>query len=79
MNDNPTQIPPNTPVPDGTLCRAADDTLWRTAGRTGSGEQLYVLDGVDIATCPRWVRERECLLVELTGGPLTPVDEGAAA
>ncbi|MBB4987463.1 hypothetical protein [Streptomyces nymphaeiformis] len=67
------------PTPDGVLCRAADGSLWRTAGRTRLGEQLYVLDGVDIKSCPKWVREREELLAELTGGPLTLVDEEAAA
>ncbi|MFF2774825.1 hypothetical protein ACFVU3_07940 [Streptomyces sp. NPDC058052] len=57
-----------------------DGTLWRTAGRTSTGEQLYVLDGVDVDACPMWVRERETLLVDLTGGPLTPVTgRGAAA
>ncbi|MFE6223302.1 hypothetical protein [Streptomyces sp. NPDC057854] len=74
---HPTHNPPDS----SRLVRAADGSLWRTAGQTSSGEQLYVLDGVDIGTCPMWVRERETLLVELTGGPLTPVTEtrGAAA
>ncbi|MFB7031745.1 MULTISPECIES: hypothetical protein [unclassified Streptomyces] len=66
-------------TPDGLLCRAADGSYWRTAGRTTTGEQLYVLDGTPIETCPMWVRERETLLVELTGGPLTALTEGAAA
>ncbi|AMS01595.1 MULTISPECIES: hypothetical protein [Streptomyces] len=70
-----TQLPPEA----SRLVRAADGSHWRTAGHTATGEQLYVLDGVDVDTCPMWVREREALLVELTGGPLAPVDEGAAA
>ncbi|MFC8156340.1 hypothetical protein ACFUO0_20195 [Streptomyces cinereoruber] len=65
--------------PDGVLRQAADGSRWRTAGRTTTGEQLYVLDGVDIEACPVWVREREALLVELTGGPLTTITEGDAA
>ncbi|MFJ3786955.1 hypothetical protein [Streptomyces sp. NPDC090093] len=67
------------PTPDGVLREAADGSRWRTAGHTATGEQLYVLDGVAVETCPMWVRERETLLVELTGGPLTTLAEGAAA
>ncbi|MYV64421.1 hypothetical protein GT043_00245 [Streptomyces sp. SID2131] len=66
-------------MPEGVLRRAADGSHWRTAGHTATGEQLYVLDGTPIETCPVWVRERETLLVDLTGGPLTTVAEGAAA
>ncbi|MFC8008881.1 hypothetical protein [Streptomyces cinereoruber] len=65
--------------PDGTLRQAADGSRWRTAGRTPDGEQLYVLDGVVIETCPVWVRMAETELIEHTGGPLTTVTEGAAA
>ena len=61
------------------LVQAADGSRWRTAGHTSTGEQLYVLEGVDVATCPMWVREREALLVDLTGGPLTDVLEEDAA
>ncbi|MFE6379200.1 hypothetical protein [Streptomyces roseolus] len=71
--------PTHTPPDSSRLVRAADGSLWRTAGQTSSGEQLYVLDGVDIDTCPMWVRERETLLTDLTGGPLTPVADGGAA
>ncbi|MFF9146353.1 hypothetical protein ACF1BN_15980 [Streptomyces sp. NPDC014861] len=72
---------PTHRAPDSSrIVRAADGSLWRTAGHTSTGEQLYVLDGVDVDTCPMWVRERETLLIDLTGGPLTPVtDRGAAA
>lgn len=66
-------------MPDGTLIRAADGSLWRTAGHSSTGEQLYVLDGIDVATCPMWVRSGESELVELTGGPLTTVSGEAAA
>ncbi|MFJ4907694.1 hypothetical protein ACIQCR_24735 [Streptomyces sp. NPDC093249] len=69
------QIPPEA----SRLVQAADGSRWRTAGHTSTGEQLYVLDGVDIETCPVWVREREQLLTDLTGGPLTDVDEEVAA
>ncbi|RSS51395.1 hypothetical protein [Streptomyces sp. WAC01280] len=75
--NNRTQLPPETEA--SRLVQAADGSRWRTAGRTSDGEQLYVLDGVDVDTCPMWVREREELLVGLTGGPLTAVDEEAAA
>ncbi|MFC8290044.1 hypothetical protein ACFUJ0_06220 [Streptomyces sp. NPDC057242] len=68
-----------TPTPDGVLRRAADGSRWRTAGHAKTGEQLYVLDGVDIATCPMWVRMAEAELVKHTDGPLTTLSEGAAA
>ncbi|MER8042736.1 hypothetical protein [Streptomyces sp. NPDC094032] len=59
------------PVPFSVV-QAADGTCWRTAGRAPDGEQLYVLDGVDVETCARWVRVGEAELVELVGA-LTPV------
>ena len=55
------------------LVRGGDGSLWRTAGLSADGEQLYVLDGVDPDTCARWVKARHSELVDLVGG-LTPVD-----
>ncbi|MET9952362.1 hypothetical protein ABZ135_12545 [Streptomyces sp. NPDC006339] len=65
---HPTHLPPESSA----LVRAADGSRWRPAGRTPTGEQMYVLDGVDPETCARWVRARESELVELVG-ELTPV------
>ncbi|MFG2899555.1 hypothetical protein ACGFZH_21040 [Streptomyces zaomyceticus] len=74
---NPTDPPPEADV--SRLVQATNGSRWRTAGRTQTGEQLYVLDGVDVDTCPMWVRARETELVDVTGGPLETVDEEAAA
>ncbi|WP_435969341.1 hypothetical protein [Streptomyces sp. Qhu_M48] len=74
-----TQLP-TEPEPEASrLVQAANGSRWRTAGRASNGEQLYVLDGTPLDTCPMWVRARESELVDITGGPLTAVDEGAAA
>ncbi|MFE6816042.1 MULTISPECIES: hypothetical protein [unclassified Streptomyces] len=72
-----TQLPPETEP--SRLVQAADGSRWLTAGRNAAGEQLYVPEAVDVDTCPMWVRAEETGLVEATGGPLTAVDEEAAA
>ncbi|MFF2332006.1 MULTISPECIES: hypothetical protein [unclassified Streptomyces] len=62
-----------TPSPSPSpLVRAADGSRWREAGTSDTGEQLYVLDGVDPATCARWVKAGEAELIDLVG-TLTPV------
>lgn len=61
----------HSPPPDE-LVRGGDGSLWRKAGRSSSNEQVYVLDGTDLETCPRWVRMAEAELVALVG-VLTPV------
>jgi hypothetical protein len=63
-------------LPPNTVMRGGDGSLWRTAGTSASGEQLYVLDGVDPDTCPRWVKEPEAELIALVGG-LTLVEPDA--
>ena len=70
MNRGPVNHPTDT---SNALVQGGDGSLWRTAGLSDIGEQLYVLNGVDPDTCARWVKVEHSELVALVGG-LTPVN-----
>ena len=55
----------NNPI--GTLLQADDGSLWRAAGQSGTGEQLYALDGTDLETCRDWCKAKHSELVALVG------------
>lgn len=56
---------------------APNGKVWRRADATRNGAALYVIDGVDPATCPTLVMSTRMELEEIFGTEMLPLD-GAA-
>ncbi|MFF4749985.1 hypothetical protein ACWD5R_08025 [Streptomyces sp. NPDC002514] len=67
------QKQPSTP---GDLV-SPDGTVWRVTEHTRGGAALYVIDGVEVAACPRLVMSTRAELQDIFGTDLRPV--GGAA